>query len=187
MTPMPSTKGTGWPRRVTTMIARPDPVLRFEAASAPGGETGRRDLLPPEAVAKQENIALPGATVTGMARGLAPSSAPRCDLWQRSATARCYADEGDVPVGAETDSIFGPLQTLRITRKGKPFASAKKRLPWPAARAETRFPSMAAALAWPRSPVEQVRGAPSTRPLNKALSNHSSATSMPKSWVNCQI
>lgn len=28
--------------------------------------------------------------------------------------------------GGETDSIFGPLQTLRITRKGKPFASEKE-------------------------------------------------------------
>ncbi|WP_279449610.1 hypothetical protein [Aeromonas hydrophila] len=29
-------------------------------------------------------------------------------------------------VGSETDSIFGPLQSLRITRKGKPFASEKE-------------------------------------------------------------
>ncbi|MFQ2047801.1 LPD38 domain-containing protein [Aeromonas veronii] len=28
--------------------------------------------------------------------------------------------------GSETDSIFGPLQSLRITRKGKPFASEKE-------------------------------------------------------------
>ncbi|BBU05335.1 MULTISPECIES: PLxRFG domain-containing protein [Aeromonas] len=28
--------------------------------------------------------------------------------------------------GSETDSVFGPLQTLRITRKGKPFATEKE-------------------------------------------------------------
>ncbi|WP_323894461.1 LPD38 domain-containing protein [Aeromonas veronii] len=35
-------------------------------------------------------------------------------------------DQAITRAGSETDSIFGPLQSLRITRKGKPFASEKE-------------------------------------------------------------
>lgn len=35
-------------------------------------------------------------------------------------------DQSIARAGSETDSIFGPLQSLRITRKGKPFASEKE-------------------------------------------------------------
>ncbi|MGY3959601.1 LPD38 domain-containing protein [Aeromonas popoffii] len=35
-------------------------------------------------------------------------------------------DQSIARAGSETDSIFGPLQSLRITRKGKPFASKKE-------------------------------------------------------------
>ncbi|MFB2863093.1 LPD38 domain-containing protein [Aeromonas sp. MdU4] len=37
-------------------------------------------------------------------------------------------DQAIARAGSETDSIFGPLQSLRITRKGKPFASEKEAL-----------------------------------------------------------
>lgn len=35
-------------------------------------------------------------------------------------------DQAIVRAGTETDSVFGPLESLRITRKGKPFASEKE-------------------------------------------------------------
>ncbi|MGE6120030.1 LPD38 domain-containing protein [Aeromonas media] len=106
--------------------AGPGPQFRgSERTRWQSGQEG--DLLPPEAVAEQENIALPGATIDGDGREVG-TELPHRDVIYGSDQRQPDATQmkGDVPVGAETDSIFGPLQTLRITRKGKPFASEKE-------------------------------------------------------------
>lgn len=63
------------------------------------------EQLPSELSQDQETVASPGEEVREVGYEL---------------------ERGDVSAGVETDSIFGPLQTLRITRKGKPFATEKE-------------------------------------------------------------
>ncbi|MDR7021115.1 LPD38 domain-containing protein [Aeromonas salmonicida] len=85
------------------------------------------DVLPPDAADTKPAGELPGTVIEGEAREVG-SELPHRDVIYGSDQRQHDATpmKGDVPVGAETDSIFGPLQTLRITRKGKPFASEKE-------------------------------------------------------------
>lgn len=104
------------------------PGPQFRGSERTRWQSGQEgDLLPSEAVAEQENIALPGATIDGDGREVG-TELPHRDVIYGSDQRQPDATQmkGDVPVGAETDSIFGPLRTLRITRKGKPFASEKE-------------------------------------------------------------
>lgn len=104
------------------------PGPQFRGSERTRWQSGQEgDLLPPEVVTEQASIALPGATFEGEGREVGSELPHRDviyggDLRQPDAT----PIKVDVPAGAETDSIFGPLRTLRITRKGKPFASEKE-------------------------------------------------------------
>lgn len=51
---------------------------------------------------------------------------PGIESQYAAAVATQVRDQAITRAGSETDSIFGPLQSLRITRKGKPFASEKE-------------------------------------------------------------
>ncbi|MFM5178465.1 LPD38 domain-containing protein [Aeromonas veronii] len=51
---------------------------------------------------------------------------PGIESQYAAAVATQVRDQAIARAGSETDSIFGPLQSLRITRKGKPFASEKE-------------------------------------------------------------
>ena len=51
---------------------------------------------------------------------------PGVESQYAAAAATQVRDQAITRAGSETDSIFGPLQSLRITRKGKPFASEKE-------------------------------------------------------------
>ncbi|MFM5587697.1 LPD38 domain-containing protein [Aeromonas rivipollensis] len=106
--------------------AGPGPQFRgSERTRWQSGQEG--DLLPPEPVAEQARTALPGAIIEGEGREVGTELPHRDVIYggdQRQPDATPIKE--DVPAGAETDSIFGPLKTLRITRKGKPFASEKE-------------------------------------------------------------
>ena len=104
------------------------PGPQFRGSERTRWQSGQEgDLLPPEVITEQASIALPGATIEGEGREVG-SELPHRDVIyggdQRQPDARPLKE--DVPAGTETDSIFGPLRTLRITRKGKPFASEKE-------------------------------------------------------------
>lgn len=104
------------------------PGPQFRGSERTRWQSGQEgDLLPPEVVTEQASIALPGATIEGEGREVG-SELPHRDVIyggdQRQPDATPLKE--DVPAGTETDSIFGPLRTLRITRKGKPFASEKE-------------------------------------------------------------
>lgn len=104
------------------------PGPQFRGSERTRWQSGQEgDLLPPEVITEQASIALPGATIEGEGREVG-SELPHRDVIyggdQRQSDARPLKE--DVPAGTETDSIFGPLRTLRITRKGKPFASEKE-------------------------------------------------------------
>ena len=148
--------------------AGPGPQFRgSERTRWQSGQEG--DLLPPEAVAEQENIALPGATIDGDGREVG-TELPHRDVIYGSDQRQPDATQmkGDVPVGAETDSIFGPLQTLRITRKGKPFASEKEAAMASRKGKETPVPLNGGGFGVAEiAEVEQVRGALAT-PVNTA-------------------
>ncbi|WP_368169719.1 LPD38 domain-containing protein [Aeromonas sp. R4-3] len=104
------------------------PGPQFRGSERTRWQSGQEgDLLPPEVVTEQASIALPGATIEGEGREVGTELPHRDVIYggdQRQPGATPM--KGDVPVGEKTDSIFGPLQTLRITRKGKPFASEKE-------------------------------------------------------------
>ncbi|MGY3887019.1 LPD38 domain-containing protein [Aeromonas aquatica] len=148
--------------------AGPGPQFRgSERTRWQSGQEG--DLLPPEAVAEQENIALPRATIDGDGREVG-TELPHRDVIYGSDQRQPDATQmkGDVPVGAETDSIFGPLQTLRITRKGKPFASEKEAAMASRKGKETPVPLNGGGFGVAEiAEVEQVRGTPSN-PVNTA-------------------
>ncbi len=104
------------------------PGPQFRGSERTRWQSGQEgDLLPPEVVTEQASIALPGATIEGEGREVGTELPHRDVIYsgdQRQPDATPIKE--DVPAGAETDSIFGPLKTLRITRKGKPFASEKE-------------------------------------------------------------
>lgn len=104
------------------------PGPQFRGSERTRWQSGQEgDLLPPEVVTEQASIALPGATIEGEGREVGTELPHRDVIYggdQRQPGATPI--KGDAPASAGTDSIFGPLKTLRITRKGKPFASEKE-------------------------------------------------------------
>ncbi|WP_323916424.1 LPD38 domain-containing protein [Aeromonas caviae] len=106
--------------------AGPGPQFRGgERTRWQSGQEG--ELLPSEPVAEQVRTALPGAVIEGEGREVG-SELPHRDVVYGADNRQPDATpiKDDVPASAESDSIFGPLRTLRITRKGKPFASEKE-------------------------------------------------------------
>ncbi len=106
--------------------AGPGPQFRGgERTRWQSGQEG--ELLPSEPVAEQVRTALPGAVIEGEGREVG-SDLPHRDVVYGADNRQPDATpiKDDVPASAESDSIFGPLRTLRITRKGKPFASEKE-------------------------------------------------------------
>lgn len=104
------------------------PGPQFRGSERTRWQSGQEgDLLPPEVVTEQASIALPGATIEGEGREVG-SELPHRDVVYGADNRQPDATpiKDDVPASAESDSIFGPLRTLRITRKGKPFASEKE-------------------------------------------------------------
>lgn len=99
----------------------PGPQFRgTERTRWQSGQEG--DLLPPEVVTEQASIALPGATIEGEGREVGTELPHRDVVFgadQRQPDAKPMRDSA-------TESAVGPLQTLRITRKGKPFATEKE-------------------------------------------------------------
>lgn len=80
------------------------------------------DVLPPETSASQPAGELPGAVIEGEAREVGTELPHRDVVYgadQRKHDAKPMR-------GSATESAIGPLQTLRITRKGKPFATEKE-------------------------------------------------------------
>lgn len=106
--------------------AGPGPQFRGgERTRWQSGQEG--ELLPSEPVAEQVRTALPGAVIEGEGREVG-SDLPHRDVVYGADNRQPDATpiKDDVPASAESDSIFGPLRTLRITRKGKQFASEKE-------------------------------------------------------------
>ncbi|WP_319908891.1 LPD38 domain-containing protein [Aeromonas caviae] len=106
--------------------AGPGPQFRGgERTRWQSGQEG--ELLPPEAATAHPAGELPGAVIDGESREVGTELPHRDVVYgadNRQPDATPIKD--DVPASAESDSIFGPLRTLRITRKGKPFASEKE-------------------------------------------------------------
>ncbi len=106
--------------------AGPGPQFRGgERTRWQSGQEG--DLLPPEAATAHPAGELPGAVIDGESREVGTELPHRDVIYgadNRQPDATPIKD--DVPASAESDSILGPLRTLRITRKGKPFASEKE-------------------------------------------------------------
>ncbi|ONG08064.1 hypothetical protein BWQ95_13305 [Aeromonas hydrophila] len=106
--------------------AGPGPQFRGgERTRWQNGQEG--DLLPPEAATAHTTGELPGAVIDGESREVGTELPHRdviygADNRQPDAT---HIKDG-APASAEPDSILGPLKTLRITRKGKPFVSEKE-------------------------------------------------------------
>ncbi|WEA32605.1 MULTISPECIES: LPD38 domain-containing protein [Aeromonas] len=99
----------------------PGPQFRgSERTRWQNGQEG--DLLPPEAATAHPAGELPGAVIDGEAREVG-TELPHHDVVygadQRQPDAKPMR-------GSATESAVGPLQTLRITRKGKPFATEKE-------------------------------------------------------------
>lgn len=106
--------------------AGPGPQFRGgERTRWQNGQEG--DLLPPEAATAHPAGELPGAVIDGESREVGTELPHRDVIYgadNRQPDATHIKD--DAPASAEPDSILGPLKTLRITRKGKPFASEKE-------------------------------------------------------------
>ncbi len=104
------------------------PGPQFRGGERTWWQSGQEgELLPSEPVAEQVRTALPGAVIEGEGREVG-SELPHRDVVYGADNRQPDATpiKDDVPASAESDSIFGPLRTLRITRKGKPFASEKE-------------------------------------------------------------
>lgn len=101
--------------------AGPGPQFRGgERTRWQNGQEG--DLLPPEAATAHPAGELPGAVIDGAAREVGTELPHRDVVYgadQRQPDAKPMR-------GSATESAVGPLQTLRITRKGKPFATEKE-------------------------------------------------------------
>ncbi len=106
--------------------AGPGPQFRGgERTRWQNGQEG--DLLPPEAATAHTTGELPGAVIDGESREVGTELPHRDVIYgadNRQPDATHIKD--DAPASAEPDSILGPLKTLRITRKGKPFVSEKE-------------------------------------------------------------
>ncbi len=101
--------------------AGPGPQFRGgERTRWQSGQEG--DVLPPEASSTKPAGELPGAVIEGEAREVGTELPHRDVVYgadQRQPDAKPMR-------GSATESAVGPLQTLRITRKGKPFATEKE-------------------------------------------------------------
>ncbi|MFQ2467524.1 LPD38 domain-containing protein [Aeromonas caviae] len=104
------------------------PGPQFRGGERPRWQNGQEgDLLPPEAATAHPAGELPGAVIDGESREVGTELPHRDVIYgadNRQPDATHIKD--DAPASAEPDSILGPLKTLRITRKGKPFASEKE-------------------------------------------------------------
>lgn len=96
---------------------------QFRGAERTRWQSGQEgDVLPPEASSTKPAGDLPGAVIEGEAREVGTELPHRDVVYgadQRQPDAKPMR-------GSATESAVGPLQTLRITRKGKPFATEKE-------------------------------------------------------------
>ena len=96
---------------------------QFRGAGRTRWQSGQEgDVLPPESSTAKPAGELPGTVIEGEAREVGTELPHRDVVYgadQRQPDAKPMR-------GSATDSVFGPLQTLRITRKGKPFATEKE-------------------------------------------------------------
>lgn len=96
---------------------------QFSGAERTRWQSGQEgDVLPPEASSTKPAGELPGAVIEGEAREVGTELPHRDVVYgadQRQPDAKPMR-------GSATESAVGPLQTLRITRKGKPFATEKE-------------------------------------------------------------
>lgn len=96
---------------------------QFRGAERTRWQSGQGgDVLPPEASFTKPAGELPGAVIEGEAREVGTELPHRDVVYgadQRQPDAKPMR-------GSATESAVGPLQTLRITRKGKPFATEKE-------------------------------------------------------------
>ena len=96
---------------------------QFRGAERTRWQSGQDgDVLPPESSSTKPAGELPGAVIEGEAREVGTELPHRDVVYgadQRQPDAKPMR-------GSATESAVGPLQTLRITRKGKPFATEKE-------------------------------------------------------------
>lgn len=96
---------------------------QFRGAERTRWQSGQEgDVLPPESSSTKPAGELPGAVIEGEAREVGNELPHRNVVYgadQRQPDAKPMR-------GSATESAVGPLQTLRITRKGKPFATEKE-------------------------------------------------------------
>ncbi|OEC40466.1 LPD38 domain-containing protein [Aeromonas sp. DNP9] len=96
---------------------------QFRGAERTRWQSGQEgDVLPPEASPTKPAGELPGAVIEGEAREVGTELPHRDVVYgadQRQPDAKPMR-------GSATESAVGQLQTLRITRKGKPFATEKE-------------------------------------------------------------
>ncbi|MFQ2052021.1 LPD38 domain-containing protein [Aeromonas veronii] len=96
---------------------------QFRGAERTRWQSGQEgDVLPPEPSSTKPAGELPGAVIEGEAREVGTELPHRDVVYgadQRQPDAKPMR-------GSATESAVGPLQTLRITRKGKPFATEKE-------------------------------------------------------------
>lgn len=96
---------------------------QFRGAKRTRWQSGQEgDVLPPESSSTKPAGELPGAVIDGEAREVGTELPHRDVVYgadQRQPDAKPMR-------GSATESAVGPLQTLRITRKGKPFATEKE-------------------------------------------------------------
>ncbi|MFQ2209941.1 LPD38 domain-containing protein [Aeromonas caviae] len=96
---------------------------QFRGAERTRWQSGQEgDVLPPESSSTKPVGELPGAVIDGEAREVGTELPHRDVVYgadQRQPDAKPMR-------GSATESAVGPLQTLRITRKGKPFATEKE-------------------------------------------------------------
>ncbi|MGL4755685.1 MAG: LPD38 domain-containing protein [Aeromonadaceae bacterium] len=96
---------------------------QFRGAERTRWQSGQEgDVLPPESSSTKPAGELPGAVIEGEAREVGTELPHRDVVYGAD---RRQPDAKPMR-GSATESAVGPLQTLRITRKGKPFATEKE-------------------------------------------------------------
>ncbi|MFM4768388.1 LPD38 domain-containing protein [Aeromonas veronii] len=142
---------------------------QFRGAERTRWQSGQEgDVLPPETSTTKPAGELPGAVIEGEAREVGTELPHRDVVYgadQRQPDAKPMR-------GSATESAVGPLQTLRITRKGKPFATEKE-----AAMASRKGKEMPVPLngggfgVAEIAEVEQVKAAATTQPSAPQLND----------------
>ncbi|WP_429138952.1 LPD38 domain-containing protein [Aeromonas veronii] len=142
---------------------------QFRGAERTRWKSGQEgDVLPPESSSTKPAGELPGAVIEGEAREVGTELPHRDVVYgadQRQPDAKPMR-------GSATESAVGPLQTLRITRKGKPFATEKE-----AAMASRKGKEMPVPLngggfgVAEIAEVEQVKAAATTQPSAPQLND----------------